>query len=500
MSMKTAIQPTRSKDYPQWYQAVVQAAELAETGPVRGTMIMKPWGYALWELLQSYLDKEIKKRGHDNIYCPLFIPLSHMEREAKHVEGFAKECAVVTHTKLIEDKDGKLKPASPLEEPLIVRPTSEMIMGELFGRWVQSYRDLPILVNQWANIVRWEMRTRMYLRTSEFLWQEGHTAHATEKDARKHTKKMLDMYVDMCQNMLAMPVIPGEKSENERFPGAIETMTFEAMMQDGKALQLGTSHFLGQNFAKASKIQFQDKDGQMQYAWTTSWGTTTRLIGGLIMTHGDDDGLVLPPKLAKHQVVICPLLLKNSDHTAILTYCQELADSIAKKSLDNNHIRVHIDTSDKTGGEKNWYWVKKGVPIRIEVGNREVTSRTVSIKKRWENHKAQTMPIDDLVDEVQGLLEKAHKTLYKRAEDKLFEKMCWCENTTELWAHFKDKNAGFALTYWHEDNAIEKKLKEELAVTVRCLPYKTLLNKAKSGPCFYDNNKTGKLAILGRAY
>ena len=498
--MKNAIQPTRLENYPQWYQSVIQAAELAENGPVRGTMIMKPWGYALWESIQQYLDQEIKNRGHDNIYCPLFIPLSHMEKEAQHVEGFAKECAVVTHTRLVSDGEGGLKPASPLEEPLIVRPTSEMIMGDLFSKWVQSYRDLPVLVNQWANIVRWEMRTRMYLRTSEFLWQEGHTAHATETDARKHTKKMLDMYVTMCNDVLAIPVIPGEKSENERFPGAIETLTFEAMMQDGKALQLGTSHFLGQNFAKASKIQYQDKDGNTQYVWTTSWGTTTRLIGGLIMTHSDDDGLILPPALAKYHIVICPMLMKNKDHTAILTYCQELADSLSSQDYNGKKVRVHIDSSDKTGGEKNWHWVKKGVPIRLEVGNREITAQTVSMKKRWDGHKPTNLEKKDLLTQTVGLLKECHESLYQKAHDRLYGKLKWYDSYQGLKEHFSDKNAGFALVYWCEDNHMEQKLKDELSVTVRCLPFESLLGKDLQGECFFSNSQQGRLAILGRAY
>jgi prolyl-tRNA synthetase len=293
---KNAISPTRGEDYPEWYQQVIKAADLAENSPVRGCMVIKPWGYTLWENMQRILDRMFKETGHTNAYFPLFIPKSYLEKEAEHVDGFAKECAVVTHSRLEVGPDGKLHPASPLDEPLIVRPTSETIIGEMYAKWVQSYRDLPLLINQWANVVRWEMRTRLFLRTTEFLWQEGHTAHATQAEALEETRRMLDVYADFAENSMAMPVLRGEKTEAERFPGAVSTLCIEAMMQDRKALQAGTSHFLGQNFAKASGIQFLDDGGTQQYAWTTSWGVSTRLVGGLVMTHSDDDGLVLPPQ------------------------------------------------------------------------------------------------------------------------------------------------------------------------------------------------------------
>ncbi|MEL6898268.1 MAG: aminoacyl--tRNA ligase-related protein, partial [Planctomycetota bacterium] len=304
---KTAISPTRSEDYPEWYQQVIRAADLAENSPVRGCMVIKPWGYQLWENMQRALDDMFKATGHQNAYFPLFIPMSYLEKEAEHVEGFAKECAVVTHHRLEPDPDGGLRPAGKLEEPLIVRPTSETIIGDTYSRWVQSYRDLPILINQWANVVRWEMRTRMFLRTAEFLWQEGHTVHATQQEAIDETRQMLDVYATFAEEWMAMPVIRGEKTPLERFPGAVSTLSIEAMMQDRKALQAGTSHFLGQNFSRAQSIQFQDTEGNLQFAWTTSWGVSTRLVGALIMSHADDDGLVLPPKLAASHVVILPI-------------------------------------------------------------------------------------------------------------------------------------------------------------------------------------------------
>ena len=317
MNKRTAITPTREQNYPEWYQQVIQTAGLAENSPVRGCMIIKPYGYTIWENMQRILDQEFKRTGHVNAYFPLLIPLSYIEKEAEHVTGFAKECAVVTHHKL-EEKDGKLIPQGKLEEPFVIRPTSETIIGEAYAKWVQSYRDLPILVNQWANVMRWEMRTRLFLRTSEFLWQEGHTAHATKDEAISETKQMIEVYKDFAENTMAMPVIVGEKTSDERFPGALNTYTIEAMMQDGKALQSGTSHFLGQNFSKASDIKFTDKNGELQHAWTTSWGVSTRLIGGLIMTHSDDNGLVVPPKLAPYPVIIIPIYKNDSDKEAVL--------------------------------------------------------------------------------------------------------------------------------------------------------------------------------------
>ena len=333
---KHAITPTRSEDYPEWYQQVVKAADLAETSPVRGCMVIKPWGYAIWENIQRDLDRRFKETGHKNAYFPLFIPKSYLQKEAEHVDGFAKECAVVTHSRLEVDADGVLQPAGKLEEPLIVRPTSETIIGELFSKWVKSYRDLPLLINQWANVVRWEMRTRLFLRTAEFLWQEGHTVHATAEEALEETLQMLAVYADFARNVMAMPVITGEKTAAERFPGAVATYAIEAMMQDRKALQAGTSHFLGQNFAKSSDIRFLSAEGTETFAWTTSWGVSTRLIGGLIMTHSDDDGLVLPPRVAPAHVVIIPVTPKEASRAEVLRYCHEFKQDIINFSTVYN--------------------------------------------------------------------------------------------------------------------------------------------------------------------
>ena len=391
-------------------------------------------------------------------------------------------------------------PCGELEEPLVVRPTSEMVIGDLFAKWIQSHRDLPVLVNQWANVVRWEMRTRMFLRTSEFLWQEGHTAHKTKEEARTHTLSMLDSYVTMCEDILAIPVIAGEKSKNERFPGAVDTFTFEAMMQDGKALQLGTSHFLGQNFAKASGIQFQDEAGSMQHAWTTSWGVTTRMIGGLIMTHSDDDGLVLPPKMSPYHVVISPILMKGKDNTSILAYCQHIADIISSTVFDGKPVRVFIDTSEKSGGEKNWHWVKKGVPLRIEIGGREVTGQTISYKQRCTGNKPEQLQADQLKKTIPILLEKTQNLLYQQAKDRLSETLTFCKDSTAVNNYFQKEQAGFAVIYWCENDNEEKKLKDQFSVTIRCLPSEPLLDKPLSGPCFYNPEINGRLAVIARSY
>jgi len=388
MSKKNAITPTREEDYATWYQEVVKAADLAEHSPVRGCMVIKPWGYGLWENIQRILDKKIKDTGHKNAYFPIFVPLSFLEKEATHVEGFAKECAIVTHHRL-EKKDGKLSPAedSKLEEPLIVRPTSETIIGEMFSKWVESYRDLPLLINQWANIVRWEMRTRLFLRTAEFLWQEGHTAHRTKKEALKEVFKMLGEYKDFLENFLAIPVIKGKKTEMEKFPGADDTYCLEAMMQDKKALQTCTSHFLGQNFAKASDIKFSDENGALEYAWTTSWGMTTRVIGALVMVHSDDDGLIVPPRIAPTEIVILPVIHSDEMKPKILGFCENLKRDLQNVLYLNKNLTVEIDTRDIRGGEKKWSWIKKGVPIILEIGPRDIENESVFMLKRFNLEK-----------------------------------------------------------------------------------------------------------------
>src|SRR6476469_4258289 len=375
---KTAITPQRHEDFPEWYQQVIRAAAMAEASDVRGCMVIRPWGYGIWENMQRQLDAMFKATGHRNAYFPLFIPLSYLAKEAEHGEGFAKEGAVVTHSRLEANAEGKLVPASPLTEPLVVRPTSETIIGASYAKWVQSYRDLPILINQWCNVVRWEMRPRLFLRTTEFLWQEGHTVHETEAEARAETRQMLDVYETFVRDHLAIPVYSGEKSESERFPGAVQTLSIEAMAQDRKAIQGGTSHFLGQNFARASNIRFQNREGKEEFGWTTSWGMTTRMVGTVVMAHGDDDGVVLPPRIAPTHIVILPITTREETRAKVLETCDRLAAELrAKKFLDDVAIEAEVDKRDLGGGVKNWDWIKKGVPLRVEIGPRDLEQNSV---------------------------------------------------------------------------------------------------------------------------
>lgn len=504
MAEKSAITPTRVEDYPEWYQQVIKASDMAENSPVRGCMVIKPWGYGVWEFIQKYLDGKIKETGHENAYFPLFIPLSYLEKEAKHVEGFAKECAVVTHHRL-EEKDGKLVPTGELEEPLIVRPTSETIIGESFSRWIESWRDLPLLINQWANVVRWEMRPRIFLRTAEFLWQEGHTAHATEKEAREETLKMLEVYRSVAEDLLAIPVILGEKSEGERFPGAVNTYTLEAMMQDRKALQGGTSHFLGQNFAKGSNIRFTNKDGGLEYAYTTSWGVTTRLIGAMIMCHGDDDGLRLPPKVAPKQVVIIPVIPKPELEEAILSKAEALANEIRAQNYNGEKIRVHVDKRDLRGGEKSWEWIKKGVPLRIEIGPRDLDEQAVMLMRRDRAHKdKKKVPFTALAETVVQELTELHESLFKAASTYRDQNIYTHLKTfEELKAFFTPKNedkpeihGGFVLAKWCGDSSTEEALKE-FKVTIRCLPLK---QSGTEGKCILTGKPATLDAIFAKSY
>ena len=383
-AIRHALNTKREDDFAGWYQEVISAADMAEESGVRGCMVIKPWGYGIWERMQRLLDDRIKRAGVQNCYFPLFIPLSNFEREAAHVEGFAKEMAVVTHHRLIADGKGGLipDPEAKLEEPLVVRPTSETIIGDAMSRWVQSWRDLPLLLNQWANVVRWEMRTRMFLRTSEFLWQEGHTAHETRADALTETMRALEMYREFAENDLSLPVVAGEKPENERFPGAVSTFSIEAMMQDGKALQAGTSHYLGTSFAEASGIRFQDREGGQQLAHTTSWGVSTRMVGGVIMTHGDDDGLRVPPAIAPFQIVILPMLRDKPEDAALVDYCTQLRDALAGQVAQGEPVRVLLDTKPGKAAAKRWDWVRKGVPIIVEVGGRDMEAGAVTWLRR----------------------------------------------------------------------------------------------------------------------
>lgn len=494
--METGIKPTREEDFPEWFQQVVKAADMAENSPVRGCMVIKPWGYAIWENIQKKLDFRIKETGHQNAYFPLFIPLSFLEKEAAHVEGFAKECAVITHHRL-EEKNGKLIPTGELEEPLIVRPTSETIIGESFAHWIKSYRDLPLLINQWANVVRWERRPRIFLRTTEFLWQEGHTAHATEEEAMQETMKMLQVYQELVEGDLAIPVIKGEKSPGERFPGAVSTYTLEAMMQDYKALQTCTSHYLGLNFSKASNIRFSNRAGELEYAYTTSWGITTRLIGALIMTHGDDDGLKIPPKIAPLQVVIIPVVPKPEQEESIFAYAEAIAKKLCQSKYNGETISLKIDKSDKRGGEKNWDWIKKGVPLRIEVGPRDIESSSMMVARRDRSPKEKIkISLDRIAEEVPAILDEIQKSYYTKAlayRDEHIEKNL--THFDEL-KRFFESNEGFVQAKWCGDKETEKLL-EETKVTIRCLP----LDQSNSeGKCILTGRPATLDAIFAKAY
>ena len=503
-SEKTAIQPTRNQDFPEWYQQAVRAADLAENSPVRGCMVIKPWGYALWENIQKTLDKMLKETGHQNAYFPLFIPLRFMQKEAEHVEGFAKECAVVTHHRLEDSKDG-LVPAGKLEEPLIIRPTSETIIGETFSKWIQSYRDLPLLINQWANVVRWEMRTRLFIRTTEFLWQEGHTAHATREEAWEETVSILNIYKRLSEEFMAVPVLTGEKSAAERFPGGESTLTIEAMMQDRKALQAGTSHFLGQNFAKAASIAFQNKSGQMDHVWTTSWGVTTRLIGGMVMVHGDDNGMVIPPKLAPSHVAILPIIKNQKDEGDILSYCDEIAGQIQKINYTGRSVEVVVDKRDMNAGEKSWGWIKKGIPITLEIGPRDMKNKAVFVSRRDKTRKERySQDKTEFVSGLVNLLDEIQNNLYQKALD--FQQA----NTHHLddWKSFEEfftpKNkekpeihGGFAHAHWCGSAQCEEKINASLSVSIRVVPSH---GEPEKGTCIVCGSPSQGRVIFGKAY
>lgn len=501
---QTAITPTRAEDYPEWYQQVVKAADLAETSPVRGCMVIKPWGYAIWENIQRELDRRFKDTGHKNAYFTLFIPMSFLQKEADHVEGFAKECAVVTHSRLEADEDGKLQPGGPLEEPLIVRPTSETIIGELFAKWVQSYRDLPLLINQWANVVRWEMRTRLFLRTAEFLWQEGHTVHATAEEAMDETRKMLEVYADFAENFMAMPVLTGEKTEAERFPGAEATFAIEAMMQDRKALQAGTSHFLGQNFANSSHITYLSAEGKEEYAWTTSWGVSTRLVGGLIMTHSDDDGLILPPRIAPAHLVILPVTPKEETRAAVLKYCRELKEALEAQSYLDGSVKVEFDDRDLRGGEKVWAWIKKGIPLRVEVGPRDIENDAVFVgrRDRAPNDK-QSYGRDEFVQNIAELLEEIQAGLLNKAKAFRREHTRELHSEEEFVAFFTPQNSndpeihgGFASVGFCCDPELEDKIAKKYKVSVRCIPFESSMEESV---CIFTG-KPGRRVVFAKSY
>jgi len=497
---KHAISPTRQEDYPEWYQQVVRAGDLAEASPVRGCMVIKPHGFAVWERMQGILDGMFKATGHRNAYFPLFIPLSYLEQEAKHVEGFAKECAVVTHHRLELGPDGRLIPTGKLEEPLVVRPTSETIIGAMYAKWIQSWRDLPVLINQWANVVRWEMRPRVFLRTAEFLWQEGHTAHATEDEAIEETLRMIDVYATFAERDLAMPVWKGPKPASERFPGAVDTFSIEAMMQDGKALQAGTSHFLGQNFARAQQITFADTNGSESFCWTTSWGVSTRLIGGLIMTHADDDGLILPPRIAPEQIVLLPIYRSDDDRAAVLAYCDSLKRQLQSCQWRDEPLRVRLDDRDIRGGDKVWQHIKQGVPIRVEIGPRDLAAGAVSLARRDAPHKErQTLSSEAFVAEAAGLLESIQRNLFDRAVAFRETHSALLDSQTDIHSAFapgSDRQLGFGHVHVADDPAVAAAL-DPLKVTVRCTPTDW---DDEPGTCLFTGQSVTRRSVIARSY
>lgn len=484
--------PPRSEDYSLWYNELVKKAGLAENSPVRGCMVIKPYGFAIWEKIQQTLDQMFKDTGHSNAYFPLFIPKSYLSKEADHIEGFAKECAVVTHYRLKSDEKGNgviVDPEAKLEEELIVRPTSETVIWDAYKNWIQSYRDLPLLINQWANVVRWELRTRLFLRTTEFLWQEGHTAHASEQEAVDETLKMINVYADFAENFMALPVIKGVKTESERFAGAVDTYCIEAMMQDGKALQSGTSHFLGQNFAKAFDVKFANKEGKEEYVWGTSWGVSTRLMGALIMAHSDDDGLVLPPRLAPIQVVIVPIYKTDED----LNRIREKADEIIKE-LKKNHITVKFD--DRDTHKPGWKFAEyelKGVPVRLAIGPKDLEKGTVEIARRDTKEKS-FHDIENTSEIIINLLNEIQENIFKKA--KSFRE----ENTREAdnYEDFKQLvEQGFVYAHWDGTAETEEKIKEETKATIRCIP---LDQKIEEGTCIYSGKPSKGKVLFAKAY
>ena len=511
--MAKNIKP-RATDYNQWYLDVIKAAQLADYSPVRGCMVIRPEGYAIWEGIQRELDQRFKATGHVNAYFPLLIPQSFLAKEAKHVEGFAMECAVVTHSKLEKDPaTGGLKPASPLEEPLVIRPTSETIIGHMYSEWVQSYRDLPILINQWCNVMRWEMRTRLFLRTAEFLWQEGHTAHETESEAVEETQKMLDVYADFAENVLALPVVKGRKTESERFPGAQDTLCIEALMQDGKALQAGTSHYMGQNFAKAFEIKFLGRDQQQAFAYTTSWGVSTRLIGAMIMAHSDDEGLITPPRVAPVVAAIVPIFKTEEEKQLVLGFIEQVLgalgldvkEDLAKAASGQTNAsffwdkhtgqRVVVDLRDVRPGDKQYHWEQRGVPFRLEVGPRDVQANAFVLKHRLDRNKETCQLADVSRDWLQTKLDAMHASLYERA--RAFRE----SSTRDVTSYDELKSTiatsgGFVRCYFEPGIEAEAKIKDETKATVRVV----LMEEAEPGTCVYSGKTTKTRVLFAQSY
>ncbi len=485
--------PKRSENYSEWYNEIVKRADLAENSAVRGCMVIKPYGFAIWEKMQRALDDMFKATGHQNAYFPLFVPKSFLEKEEEHAEGFAKECAVVTHYRLKANPDGKgliVDPNAKLEEELIIRPTSEAIIWNTYQTWIQSWRDLPLLINQWCNVVRWEMRTRLFLRTTEFLWQEGHTAHATEQEAVEETTRMLGVYADYAENWMAMPVVQGVKSPGERFAGALETYCIEALMQDGKALQAGTSHFLGQNFAKSFDVKFVNKENQQEYPWATSWGVSTRLMGALIMAHSDDNGLVLPPKLAPIQVVIIPIYKTPEDLSAITAKVEPIINDLKSAGISVKYD----DNNNQRSGWKFAEYELKGVPVRLGLGMRDLENGTIEIARR-DTLTKESVAIGDVVETVKLLLEQIQAAIYDKAlrfrEENTF--------SVDTWDEFKEQieKGGFIMAHWDGTAETEEKIKDETKATIRCIPLNSI---EEAGKCVYSGNDSAKRVIFARAY
>ncbi len=504
-----SLKKLRKDNYPEWYQCVVSEADMAENSSSPGCMVIKPWGYGIWERIRDVFDEKIKSTDHENCYFPMFIPLSFFQKEAEHVDGFAKEMAVVTHSRLAME-NGKLVPSSKLEEPLIVRPTSEAIIADSFSKWVKSYRDLPVLINQWANVVRWEMRPRLFLRTREFLWQEGHTAHATAEEAEKETLTMLEAYKELCEQTLAMPVLSGRKPEHEKFPGAVDTYCVEAMMQDGKALQAGTSHFLGQNFAKSANISFVNKENKQEYAYTTSWGVSTRLIGGVIMTHADDEGMVTPPKIAPYQIVIIPVIKNPDDSELVMSYIKELQSDLAKQTPFGEKIRVKLDKRDKSSIDKFWEWTRKGAPIILEIGKRDVEGNNLMLRQRIYINTPegkQVVSKDEFVAKAAQYLEniqhamftKAQKRLMSNIREDIIDKEAFAEyfaNANEWIADNTQGKVAFVRGKWCGEPETEEILKQ-MKITIRCIPFN---QSGTTGTCLLTGKPATMDVIYARSY
>lgn len=503
------LKNTRAGNYPEWYQNVITEADMAENSSSPGCMVIKPWGYGVWERIRDVLDEKIKDTGHENCYFPMFIPLSFFQKEAEHVDGFAKEMAVVTHSRL-SMKDGKLTPDSELDEPLIVRPTSEAIIADSFSKWVKSYRDLPVLINQWANVVRWEMRPRLFLRTREFLWQEGHTAHASADEAEHETIQMLEVYQQLCEEALATPVLVGRKPEHEKFPGAIDTYCIEAMMQDGKALQDGTSHFLGQNFAKSANISFVNNKGQQEFAYTTSWGVSTRLIGGLIMTHADDEGMVVPPRIAPYQVIFVPVIKKPEDAEQVMAYITNIQSELKVQCPFGEKIRTKIDNRDRASVEKFWEWTKKGAPIICEIGMRDVEGNKVMVKERIKlgtPEGKQIIDARDFINNISMELEKIQNTMFevakKRLESNIRTDIVTMEDFRKYFAEAnvwieddKPAKVAFVRGKWCGEADSEAILKE-MKITIRCIPFD---QSGTTGKCLLTGKDATMDVIYARSY